>query len=88
MNNSTAIASFGNNIIAKLPQDFCGKHPRLVLFSGIFVIVFPTLCSGTKYLIKELGGHYRYWVDAKYGKPTTVIIEAAESELFNDQTVA
>lgn len=88
MNNSTAIVSFGNNIIAKLPRDFCDKHPGLVLGSGIFVVVFPALCSGAKYLTKEIGGHYRYWVDAKYGKPATVIIEAAEPELLDDQTVA
>ena len=76
MSNSLAIVSFGNNVLAKLPQDFFDKHPGLVIGSGIFVVSLPYICRGAKYIAKGLGKLYRYQIDAKYGKPTTVIVEA------------
>lgn len=87
MNYTTEIASYGN-IIEKLPKDFCEKNPKLVLGGGILLIMLPVISSGTKYLTKELGDHFRYWVDAKYGKPSTVVLEAVDPVLLSDSTVA
>jgi hypothetical protein len=86
MSNSTDIVAYGN-IIAKLPQDFCDKHPALILGSGILVIALPAICCGAKYLIEEVGGDFRYWVDAKYGKPPAVTVENSTPVLSNEQTV-
>lgn len=87
MNYTTDVASYGK-IVEKLPQDFCDKHPALVLGGGIFVIMLPAIYSGTKFLTNELGNHFRYWVDAKYGKPSTVVLEVADPTLLNEPTVA
>ena len=87
MNYTTDVASY-SNIVEKLPQDFCDKHPALVLGGGVFIIMLPAICSGAKFLTKELGGHFRYWVDAKYGKPSTVVLEAADPVLLSEPTVA
>lgn len=86
MINSNTV-TLGNSLIAKLPQDFCDKHPGLIFGSIIIVITLPVLCRGAKYVASEISKDFRYLVDAKYGNPATVIIEAAEPESLKNHAI-
>ena len=80
-------AGYGK-ILEKLPPDFFQKNPTLVVVGGLFVIALPGLCNGAKLLTKECSSNFRYWVDAKYGKPSTMVLEATEVSLLSEATAA
>lgn len=86
--NNFANGEIADKILDKLPQDFFDKHPVVAWGGVIFIIALPSLCSGAKYLVTEGGINFRYWVDAKYGKPTAVVLEVAEPELLGESTAA
>ena len=77
----TAEMNFFSNIVEKLSPDFVNQHPKAVLGCALVIILAPTISS-------KLESNFRYWVDAKYGKPANMVLEASDPMLLSESTAA
>ena len=77
----TAEMNLFSKVVEKLSSDFINQHPKTVLGGALVIILAPTICS-------KLESNFRYWVDAKYGKPANMILEASDPMLLDESTAA
>ena len=84
----TAEMNIYSKFVEKLPQDFINQHPKTILSCALLIVFEPDIRRGGKYLAQKVESNFRYWVDAKYGKPATIVLESSEPLLIGESTAA